>query len=298
MSYHEGVNGRVVSRRIPKIDGLYAFPGLLADSFAGMWTVSRLYLRDAAQHACRGKLTVSDGMIAEIVQANLFNGGKRDQVMLFSRASNLSCGTAGEEDCEVLRNDNVDDRHQENKESSSAIPHYIQELLSHLSKILRPLIPITTNDLLFSQPLARQIILNLYPPGTGITPHVDLPNRYADGILGVSLLGSCTMELESDVGEVERVYMPRGTVYALTGEARWDWSHGIQPSVEDVVWDDENREGDYGAGEEEEEEGTRPSGSSQREVGTSMRPKARTIMRGTRLSVTFRWMKTGADLLI
>ena len=295
MSSHDDVHGGAVSRRIPKIDGLYAFPGLLADNFAGMWTFSRLYLRDAAKHAWTSKLIVSDDSIAEIVLANLFNGGKRDQVMLFSRAPNLSSGTAVEEGCETSRNCNVDKGHQDNKEDPSSIPQYIQELLSHLSDILRPLIPKTTHDRLFSQPLARQIILNLYPPGTGITPHVDLPNRYADGILGVSLLGSCTMELESDVGEVERVYMPRGTVYALTGEARWDWSHGIQPSIEDVVWDDENREGGDGAGEEEE--GTGSSGSSERVAGTGARPKARTVMRGTRLSVTFRWMKAGADLL-
>jgi hypothetical protein len=298
MSSHDDVHGGAVSRRIPKVDGLYAFPGLLADSFAGMSLFPRVRLANAAGPACGSRLIVTDDIIADIVQANLFNGGKRDQVMLFSRAPVRSCAIAGEEGCEVFSNCDVDDRHQENKEDPSSIPKYIQELLSHLSNILRPLIPKTMHDLLFSQPLARQIILNLYPPGTGITPHVDLPNRYADGILGVSLLGSCTMELESDVGEVERVYMPRGTVYALTGEARWDWSHGIQPSMEDVVWDDEKREGDYGVGEEEEEEWTGSSGSSQRVAGTGARPKARTIMRGTRLSVTFRWMKTGADLLI
>jgi hypothetical protein len=175
----------------------------------------------------------------------------------------------------------------------------LQDLLTHLSDLLRPLVPAPTHHLLFSQPLARQIILNLYPSGTGITPHVDLPNRYADGILGVSLLGSCTMELESDVGEVERAYMPRGTVYALMGEARWEWSHGIRAVGEDVVWDDED--GDAGSdgvdgsdGMSEREEGGVRVVSRKKEV---KRRKARTIVRGTRLSVTFRWMKSGADLL-
>jgi alkylated DNA repair dioxygenase AlkB len=120
-------------------------------------------------------------------------------------------------------------------------------------------------DVLFDQPLARQVILNLYPPGQGISPHIDLSNRYADGIIGVSLLGGCTMVFERD-GERYDVYRPERTVYVLTGEARWEWSHGIEGRLEDKV---------RGKGEEEVE----------------------TRLRSTRVSVTFRWMRDGADVL-
>lgn len=166
------------------------------------------------------------------------------------------------------------------------IPTFLADLLSHLSSLLRPLVPPKTHDMLFSQPLARQIILNLYPPGTGITPHVDLPDRYADGILGVSLLGSCTMELESDIGETAEVYMPRGTVYAMTGEARWYWSHGITGRMADVVKDDDQ---------------TTTKGNDSDtgvvDMGVHKAERSRTIMRGTRVSVTFRWMQPGGDVL-
>jgi hypothetical protein len=56
------------------------------------------------------------------------------------------------------------------------------------------------------------------------------------------------------------------TVYALTGEARWEWGHEIEGREEDLV---------RGKGVDEVE----------------------TRLRSTRVSVTFRWMKDGADVL-
>lgn len=116
---------------------------------------------------------------------------------------------------------------------------------------------------LFEQSLARQVILNLYPPGQGITPHIDLPNRYADGIIGVSLLGGCVMTFQRG-DERHDIYLPERTVYVMTGEARWEWSHGIEARKEDLV--------NTGRGIE-------------------------TKVRGTRVSMTFRWMSKGADVL-
>jgi alkylated DNA repair dioxygenase AlkB len=148
----------------------------------------------------------------------------------------------------------------------SSLPRYLTELLDAISNLLKYPVPPETMDVLFDQSLARQVILNLYPPGQGISPHIDLPNRYADGIIGVSLLGGCTMVFERD-GERYDVYLPERTVYVLTGEARWEWSHGIEGRLEDKV---------RGKGEEEVE----------------------TRLRSTRVSVTFRWMRDGADVLV
>jgi alkylated DNA repair dioxygenase AlkB len=74
------------------------------------------------------------------------------------------------------------------------------------------------------------------------------------------------MVFERD-GERYDVYLPERTVYVLTGEARWEWSHGIEGRLEDKV---------RGKGEEEVE----------------------TRLRSTRVSVTFRWMRDGADVLV
>ena len=188
------------------------------------------------------------------------------------------------------------------------LPSFLVDLLDHLSATLKPMLPVDTWNTVFAQPLARQVIINLYPPGKGIAPHVDLPHRYADGVLGVNIVGSASMTfrrvrakqsaaegetisnsreapraLESDAPEdiggtgslagagaasspdQYDVHLPPRSVYVLTGPARWGWSHGIAERDHDVV---------------QLEDGMRT-----------------TIMRDTRLSITFRWMKEDGDVL-
>ncbi|WVQ69192.1 uncharacterized protein L199_007408 [Kwoniella botswanensis] len=194
----------------------------------GLWVFPSYLPDDIARNA-----------LTHIASADLFSGGERDQVMLFEAPKSLS--------------------------TKSSLPSYIHDLLRSLNTLLKSRLPLDTIDRLFDQPLARQVILNLYPPGEGISPHIDLPNRYADGILGCSLTGGCVMTLSKD-REEHRVYMPPRTVYVLSGEARWEWYHGIEGCFEDIVEDE------HGKG-------------------------AETILRDLRVSVTFRWMKEGADLL-
>lgn len=145
----------------------------------------------------------------------------------------------------------------------SSLPVYATRVLDDLRQHLGPHLSPKMMETLFEQSLARQVILNLYPPGQGISPHIDLPNRYADGILGVSLLGGCVMTFERG-DERHDVYLPERTVYVMTGEARWEWTHGIEGRSEDLV---ENGRG------------------------------VETKLRGTRVSMTFRWMQDGADVL-
>lgn len=158
----------------------------------------------------------------------------------------------------------------------SSLPAHIQSLDSALLELLQPLLPADVLDTALRQPLARQAILNLYPPGQGISAHIDLPRRYADGIVGVSLTGGCVLTLQradtamretgygSAEGERHDVYLPPRSVYVLSGESRWDWAHGIEGRVADTVCD----------------------GS-----GTV------TLPRDMRVSVTLRWMKEGAGVL-
>lgn len=78
------------------------------------------------------------------------------------------------------------------------------------------------------------------------------------------------------------VYLPPRSIYILSGPARWDWTHGIEPRLEDVV-ERENRhlEGENRHLEQENRHLDQPE----------------TILRDLRLSVTFRWLKPGADVL-
>ncbi|ORY30991.1 hypothetical protein BCR39DRAFT_100177 [Naematelia encephala] len=150
----------------------------------------------------------------------------------------------------------------------SAFPSHLERLLTTLNDLVASRVPLEV----FEQPLARQAILNLYPPGNGISPHIDLPHRYADGILGVSLCGGCVIDFSKEREQASKrgdeaysVYLPPRSVYVLTGEARWQWAHGIEGRTHDIVLDDQGVK--------------------------------QTVQRGLRVSVTFRWMKEGGEVL-
>jgi hypothetical protein len=82
---------------------------------------------------------------------------------------------------------------------SMTFPPFLGMLLAATSELLRhPTLPRETHAMLFPPlqegvPRARQAIVNLYHPGEGITPHVDLLNRFGDGIVGVSLGSGTSM---------------------------------------------------------------------------------------------------------
>ncbi|GAA5901965.1 uncharacterized protein JCM6883_000452 [Sporobolomyces salmoneus] len=164
--------------------------------------------------------------------------------------------------------------------SQSSLPPFLSPLLDLLPSILSPL-PSDLKETIFSDEQPRQCILNLYHPGQGISPHVDLPTRYEDGIVGVSLFSSTVMEFtsvesrsehargegEGEAGGRESFAMrlKPGSVYVLSGEARYDYKHGIPYREEDVVVDRDGNE-------------TR-------------------IRRGVRMSITLRRMKPGAEVI-
>ncbi|GAA5912879.1 hypothetical protein JCM6882_009504 [Rhodosporidiobolus microsporus] len=155
--------------------------------------------------------------------------------------------------------------------SRSSLPSYLQPLLDLLPSILNPLPP-SLKSSLFDSPRPRQAILNLYFPGQGISPHVDLPTRYEDGIVGISLLGSTVMDFSpadptSQAADQQdySIRLRPGDVYVLSGAARWDWTHGIAYREEDWVEDEE---------------------------GQPMK-----VRRGVRISITLRRMKEGAEMV-
>ncbi|GHJ87069.1 hypothetical protein NliqN6_3471 [Naganishia liquefaciens] len=192
--------------------------------------------------------TTSSDLLQEIAKSDIFCGGQRNQAMLFSSG----------------------------KASTTAFPTYLQNLCFLLEDLLASRLPSSTTSTLFHPSFAdassRQIILNLYRPGEGISPHINLTGRYADGIIGVCLGSGCVMDFENhdgglvstDMASKYSVYMPARTVYCLAGDARWKWNHGIASRDRDLVED---------------------SG------------KISTILRDVRISITLRWMKPGAEVL-
>ncbi|GAA5858053.1 hypothetical protein JCM9279_000921 [Rhodotorula babjevae] len=158
---------------------------------------------------------------------------------------------------------------REPSSTSSSLPSFLDPLLAWLPTALLAL-PAHVQHLVLDSALPRQAILNLYHPGQGISPHVDLPSRYADGILSVSLLSSTVYDFRpassspTDPPTYALRVRPRDLV-VLSGDARWQWSHGIAPRMEDVVADED---------------------------GEPM-----VLRRGTRMSITLRRMREGAHVV-
>ncbi|KAI0692189.1 hypothetical protein C8T65DRAFT_670031 [Cerioporus squamosus] len=241
---------RVLARRTaPAIPGLFFDPALLLPERLGdelMWTCIRTFFRD----------------------------GAANQVMLFERSSPLSS-------------------EDPSPSATPGLPPFLTDLLIMLDDLLRPAVSPEVHDLLFSPspashtgpPRARQAIINLYWPGEGISPHVDLVDRYGDGIMGVSLGSGCTMQFvqgdtavspRSDetgsesggpVPEPCALYLPKGSVLVMTEEARYKWTHGIEKQDEDLVEES--------------------PGSAHKVL----------LTRDVRLSITFRWLLPGADVV-
>ncbi|KZT37512.1 hypothetical protein SISSUDRAFT_965805, partial [Sistotremastrum suecicum HHB10207 ss-3] len=152
------------------------------------------------------------------------------------------------------------------------LPPLLETLLASLSTILRPHLDDHTYALLFppNPQRARQAIINMYDPGEGISPHVDLLRRFGDGIIGISLGSGCAMQfvrVATDDGEdkqAHELYLPEGSVLVLTGDARYHWAHGIEGRLADDVSTDQGIE---------------------------------KVERRRRISVTLRWLLEGADIV-
>lgn len=154
---------------------------------------------------------------------------------------------------------------------SSGLPPILVGLLSTMASLLEPVLPPEIHTLLFppTPTRARQAILNLYHPGEGIIPHVDLLKRFGDGIVGISLGSSCVMQFSrvnepaEDVSPLQ-LFLPERSMIVLSGDARYEWTHGIEKRTADLVAEADSQ---------------------------------RVVERGVRLSITFRWLLPGADVV-
>ena len=85
-----------------------------------------------------------------------------------------------------------------------------------------------------------QLVVNDYPPGTGIFPHVDQA-VFGDTVASLSLGSSCVMQFtHSESARVEHLLLEPRSVLSLSGEARWAWRHEIPARLSDE-WDGQSR---------------------------------------------------------
>lgn len=159
-------------------------------------------------------------------------------------------------------------------DQTKTLPQWTIRLLTMAQKRLREgcLIPDKTAELLFptsnrcpidgNVSYTRQLILNCYRPGQGIASHVDLADKFLDGIMIFSFGSGITMTFQKMQDETLKhsVYLQPCSLCVLSDESRWKWSHGIPQREFDWVWNKDRREKEY-------------------------------RKRGLRLSITIRWYK-------
>jgi alkylated DNA repair dioxygenase AlkB len=251
-----------------------------------------------------------------------------NQVMLFNRTDGIT-------------SDSVD------QSPNQGWPQCLTALLTHISLLLKP--PVLDPriwDILFSpagsnksatelgdnEPhRSRQAIINLYQAGEGISDHIDLLDRYDDGIIGVSFGTGCVMRFrrahdhhchtdecghhhidsenlsgESDNFAPDRressekmfteIYLPPRSILIMTGEARYKWTHGIQGTNADLV---QSELPSSDAADRADVRLGRYLNDQLDTNGVQAREAERGVWfaRGTRLSVTFRWLLPGADVV-
>ena len=91
--------------------------------------------------------------------------------------------------------------------------------------------------------LPDQMIVNEYPPGTGITAHIDF-DAFDDTIVSISLGSPCVMELRAGpAAPVEEVFLEPRSALVLSGDARQKWTHAIPPRESDLWLGVERRRG-------------------------------------------------------
>ena len=260
------------TRTAPPIPGLFFEPSLLLPQ----------ELADSVSSYCLDTYFKSPGV---------------NQVMLFARFLPPSSPTTAEQLSPII-NPNIMDS---SLNSNTGLPKILLRLLDTISTLLKPHISPDTYALLFpvTPTRARQAIINLYQPGEGITPHIDLLGRYGDGIIGVSFSSSCVMRFERAEPETQSeeniiegfqgqrtrwdLYLPERSILVLSREARYHWTHGI-----------DKKKGDFVSFPTEECTSRFDTDSS----SSSLRASDGTwIERGTRLSITFRWLLPGADVV-
>lgn len=209
-------------------------------------------------------------IIDKVIDCHYFNTKEgRDQAVLFGMRNN---------------NENIY-KNEKDQERFNGLPNWAQNLLKlieeRMEKKYKGIVKEDTLDILFNPfdhlreiQYTRQMILNVYSPGQGIADHIDLPNRFLDGIMILSFGSGISMnfapiEKEGEGEEEEKqkpfsLYLQPGSICILTGKSRWQWTHGISAQTYDLIYEKDS-------------------------------DRIHRIERSPRFSITIRWLKIQAE---
>lgn len=132
---------------------------------------------------------------------------------------------------------------------------HLGELPSFVSPIIEKILLFPDLDNAASIVL-DQLTVNEYPPGVGLSPHIDTHSAFEGFIFSLSLAGPCIMEFrrytdsawltkdmamqtpENGSNFLRRaIYLPPRSMLLLSGEARYAWHHYIPHHKIDLVKD-------------------------------------------------------------
>ena len=102
-------------------------------------------------------------------------------------------------------------------ETSKSLPTWLGATLNRLNELCLP----------YNKKELDQLTINEYSPGQGIPPHVDGHSPFEEAVAILSLGSGVVMSFKSPSGLQRHVYLPRRSVYVITGEARFGWYHSI-----------------------------------------------------------------------
>lgn len=82
----------------------------------------------------------------------------------------------------------------------------------------------------------EQLTMNKYEVGQGIPPHVDTHSAFTGEIISLSLLSDVVMEFKcASDKRCRTIALKRRSLLIMTGESRYNWTHGITPRRYDIV---------------------------------------------------------------
>lgn len=88
----------------------------------------------------------------------------------------------------------------------------------------------------YSETLPDQVIVNEYEPGQGIANHTDCKTCFTDTIISLSLGSLCVMDfINNNRGLKKSILLEPRSLIILTGEARYEWTHGIAKRKSDKL---------------------------------------------------------------
>ena len=111
------------------------------------------------------------------------------------------------------------------------------EKTTKIPRIIRKLIKLMNDIPQLEDFHPNQVIVNKYEPGQGIGAHTDHEKFFKDKIVSISILSGIAIKFQHkyDSSKTNEIYADKNSLYAMTGESRYDYTHQIAKRNSDMI---------------------------------------------------------------